>query len=241
MADETATILTFLLDETGSMQSIKDDTIGGFNAYLGSLKQDPRPLEFTLLKFDSNHVEKVCVGMPLADVQLLTPETYQPGASTPLIDAAYKAIEATQAVVDKRTDTPHVLVVIQTDGQENCSTEHSLADLAQLVKVKTALGWGFVFLGAGMDAFAEAGSMGIAAGATLSYGRGKSAQTFHMMAENTQSYRMSGQATSLHFTPEQRQETSDDLLPSSTHAAPVPPVSRKRDVIVDDIVLTSKT
>jgi hypothetical protein len=55
------TLVTFLLDETGSMQSIKDDTIGGFNSYLASLKAESAPIDFTLIKFDSRRIEKVCV------------------------------------------------------------------------------------------------------------------------------------------------------------------------------------
>jgi hypothetical protein len=61
------TLVTFLLDETGSMESIKDDTIGGFNAYLGSLKAESAPIDFTLIKFDSRRIEKVCVAVPVAE------------------------------------------------------------------------------------------------------------------------------------------------------------------------------
>jgi hypothetical protein len=81
------TLVTFLLDETGSMESIKDDTIGGINSYLGSLKAEAAPIDFTLIKFDSRRIEKVCVAVPVSQVAELTMESYQPGASTPLIDA----------------------------------------------------------------------------------------------------------------------------------------------------------
>lgn len=248
MADDTATILTFLLDETGSMQSIKDDTIGGFNAYVESLKADQRPLEFSLLKFDSNHVEKVYVGVPIADVQPLTPDSYRPGAMTPLIDATYKAIEATDAALSARADAPHILVVVQTDGQENCSTEHSRTELAQLVKEKTTKGWGFVFLGAGIDAFAEAGGLGFSAQNTLSYGRRNTQQTFGAMAVNTASYRGGGGAMSLAWSDTQRTDAGDQYAPVSPTSAPAPsmptPASagtpRTRTPIVDEIDLTTK-
>ena len=46
------TLVTFLLDETGSMESIKDDTIGGFNSYLSTLKSSATPIDFTLIKYD---------------------------------------------------------------------------------------------------------------------------------------------------------------------------------------------
>ena len=248
MAEDTATILTFLLDETGSMQSIKDDTIGGFNAYIESLKTDPRPLKFTLLKFDSNHVEKVYVGTPIADVQPLTPDSYHPGAATPLIDATYKAIQATDAVVSAHADAPHVLVVVQTDGQENCSTEHTRAELAQLVKEKTAQGWGFVFLGAGIDAFAEAGSLGFSVHNTLSYSRQHTQQTFGAMGFKTASYRSGGEASSLAWSDTQRSNVGNKYVPVSPTPAPVPSAptppgvgtARTRVPIVDEIDLVTK-
>src|SRR5262245_66571405 len=81
---------TLVTDETGSMESIKDDTIGGFNSYLGSLKAEAAPIDFTLIKFDSRRIEKVCVAIPVLQVAELTMESYQTSASTPLIDAHYK-------------------------------------------------------------------------------------------------------------------------------------------------------
>jgi len=90
------TLVTFLLDETGSMESIKDDTIGGFNSYLSALKGSGELIDFTLIKFDSRRIEKVCVAIPVSDVAELDTKSYQPGASTPLIDAAYKTIKAVE-------------------------------------------------------------------------------------------------------------------------------------------------
>lgn len=58
-------VIGFLLDETGSMQSIKDDTIGGFNSYLDTIQTEYRgPVNFSLVKFDSNRHERVCDGAP---------------------------------------------------------------------------------------------------------------------------------------------------------------------------------
>jgi hypothetical protein len=81
---------------TMHVESIKDDTIGGFNSYLGSLKAEAAAIDFTLIKFDSRRIEKVCVAVPVSQVAELTMESYQPGASTPLIDAAYKTIKAVE-------------------------------------------------------------------------------------------------------------------------------------------------
>lgn len=239
--DQT-TLVSLLLDESGSMQDILDDTIGGYNTYLASL-QDPTAgaVVFTLIKFDSNKIDKAYVGVPVADVPSLTCESYHPGASTPLIDAAYKTITATAELVTLRQDSPHVLVVIQTDGLENASTEHTNEELHQLVKEKAAMGWGFVFLGAGMDAFAQAGKWGISAGATMSYARDKSAQVFYVMAQNTACYRSTGARVSLDFAPDQRTAAGETPTPPKVSVVPTvplaPPVLPKRPSIVDDFSL----
>lgn len=159
------TLVTFLLDETGSMASIKDDTIGGFNSYLETLKTSGASIDFTLIKFDSNRLEKVCVAAPIKEVAELSPETYQPGATTPLVDAAYKTIKAVEKSLNG--SKPKVVVCIQTDGHENASTEHTWDELNALIKEKTADGWQFNFLGTGIDAYDTGRRMGVAAESTI--------------------------------------------------------------------------
>lgn len=240
--------VTLLLDETGSMESIRDDTIGGFNSYLRSLKALDAEVAFTLLKFDSNRVEKVHVRTAVGWVPELTRATYQPGAMTPLWDAAVKAIRATEAA---QTDGCKVIVVIQTDGHENASREHTLAELQDLVKAKTAAGWEFVFLGAGFDAYASAQAMGIAASGTVAYSRDRSAATFNSLAANTRSY-VCGQSVTMGFDEDQKAEMGDqwqqpagsDPLAAGDHfgAGPVPPRARAgvpRRSLINDIDLSA--
>src|SRR5262249_3867159 len=119
------TLVTFLLDETGSMELIKDDTIGGVNSFLRSLEAGAAPVDFTLTKVDGRRIENVAV--PVSQVAELTMESYQPGASTPLIDAAYKTIKAVEKSLNG--SNPKVVVCIQTDGHENASTEHTWGEL----------------------------------------------------------------------------------------------------------------
>lgn len=242
MAKKTETMVTFVLDETGSMNTIKDDTIGGFNSYLETLKAGKNPIRFTLLKFDSNRTEKVCVDIPVKDVLPLTPETYQPGAMTPLIDACYKAIIATaEKVAEKKMN---VAIVIQTDGYENASTQYTTDDLAALVKEKTALGWAFTFLGAGIDAFGQARQFGIASAQTVTYDRDKSAQAFHAAAQSTTRYAATGATLDAAFTSAERQSTGGHMpsgaTPTDKTLSNVTSAARRvqgRKPIVDDISL----
>ncbi len=206
-------IITFVLDETGSMESIKDDTIGGFNAYIDGLKRDRHSnggeIEFSLIKFDSNRVDKVCIAVPIEDVAPLTADSYKPGAATPLIDAAYKAIKATEEAVAKRSDSPKILCVIQTDGYENASKEFKMTDLTMLIKEKRSAGWEFIFLGAGLDAFAIANQMGIHSAVTMAYATANSLPTFDSLVSNTNAYRATGKSTSLDWSAAQRISSGD--------------------------------
>jgi hypothetical protein len=156
-----ATFVSFLLDETGSMEPIKDDTLGGLNTYVEKLQRSGGDILFSLVSFNSNRTLKRYVAEPIHEVRPLTAGDYQPSAMTPLIDASVKIIKATAEAVAKRKDDPAVVIVLQTDGEENVSVEYSAADLALLVKEKEQVGWQFVFLGAGLDAFAAARQAGL--------------------------------------------------------------------------------
>lgn len=208
------TVITFLLDRTGSMESIKADTIGGFNTYIDTLKKDAGALiEFSFLQFDSVSIDKVHVGVPIKDVLHLTDATYQPRAWTPLIDAAFKAIKATEEALTRRDDKPQVIVAIQTDGHENSSKEHTWEELNALIKEKTAAGWQFVFMGAGLDAYEQGHKMGIATASTLSYAKNKSAEAFAEAAQSARSYTL-GATADASFSVEAKLHAGDIYDPS---------------------------
>lgn len=213
MTTSRTTALCFVLDQSGSMESIKSDTIGGFNAYLGGLR-DPAygAVEFSLVLFDSNAIDKRHVAAPISDVRDLTNETYQPGAATPLIDAAYKAIVAHRDAIGTRD--VNKLVVIQTDGHENSSTQYTFKDLSALIKDLSAAGWSFVFLGAGIDAFDAGLKMGVAPSTIASYARSKSHETFSILGAKAQAFRASGNTADNNFNAGDRHLMAEDSDPN---------------------------
>ena len=215
------TYLVFLLDETGSMASIKDDTIGGFNAFLDALVGD---FEVTAIKWDSSKQDVVCSGAAPKDVPRLTKDTYVPGAATPLVDVFYKAIKRTEEKIAGRE--VQVQIVVQTDGHENASVEHTSDELHALVKAKTAEGWLFTFVGAGIDAFDAAGKFGISATQTMSYDRHTSAQAFAALSRGTVAYAASGSLKDAAFTDAERAATGGH------YAAPPPKAEDKPDPLV---------
>jgi hypothetical protein len=198
------TLVTFLLDRTGSMGVVREATITGFNEYLESLVGED--IRFTLVQFDSSSTDVLCANKPVAEVLPLTHETYQPRASTPLYDAACKTIDAVQ------TDDK-VIFVILTDGQDNCSRAFTHADLAERVRDKTAAGWQFVFLGAGIDAYAVASSLGISRGSTMSYNKSDrgTRHTFGAVARNT-GLVASGAAATMDFSDDQKAAAGDPTV-----------------------------
>jgi hypothetical protein len=98
MADTQTTLVTFLLDRSGSMGDIWDETIGGFNAYIETLQRGGEAIKFTLLQFDTGGIDKCCVAEPVANIKRLDRDSYQPRGGTPLIDAAFKTINGRRGV-----------------------------------------------------------------------------------------------------------------------------------------------
>ena len=158
----------FLLDVSGSMESCRDDTIGGFNAFLADQKATGGTL--TLIQFDHEY-QVTCEQSKIDDVKPLTRETYKPRGSTALMDAIGRLIKEW-----KGTSNPSV--VILTDGLENASHKFTKAHIKDLIETKTKEGWTFAYLGANQDAFSEAGSIGIAPGCTMNYDGNRTPEAF---------------------------------------------------------------
>lgn len=212
------TLVTFLLDRTGSMEPIKSQTIEAFNAYLATLQAErDAKIEFSLIQFDSVSVDRICVGLPVRDVPLLTTKTYVPRGLTPLIDAAMETINAVERLLanrvdlTQRRDNPRVVICIQTDGQENASTRHTWNTLRETITAKQLAGWQFNFMGAGIDAYREASFMGVAHSHTVSYST-DSAHTHNVFvasASNTANF-AAGRSSSTGYTGLQKREAGDD-------------------------------
>jgi len=177
-----AMLVTFVLDETGSMGVVRDATISGFNEYVESLKKGATgPVKFTLTKFDSSKTQIVCNAIDIKDVAPLNRDTYTPGAMTPLYDAVAATIRATDEKLTPIVNKPTVLCVIMTDGEENASKEYTREKLFALIKEKEAQGWRFVYLGANQDAWLVGQALGLAKGNVVTYDQSKTVKTFAMV------------------------------------------------------------
>ena len=165
-----SSLITLLLDRSGSMESCRSATIEAYNAYIAGLKAEQEAkIDFTFVQFDTQGFDKVHVREPIATIPDLTNATFVPRGGTPLVDAAYDTILATEKAVSEMGNNPRVVIAIQTDGQENSSMHHSFEDLTALIHRKKEEGWQFVFMGAGINAYAQATRMGMNVEESISY------------------------------------------------------------------------
>lgn len=146
------TKVVLLLDRTGSMQSVKKETIEGFNGYLDELSKNKSlgSLKLHVTQFDSEGIDVLADMVRLPNVPRLSHESYVPRATTPLYDAIGKTIRA----VEDRTNGSKVLFVTLTDGQENASREWDLSKVKALILEKEQKDkWTFSYIGVGLDAW----------------------------------------------------------------------------------------
>lgn len=142
-----------ILDASGSMQSIKAQTITGFNETVQTIKDAQRKHEnqehlISLVVFNSSKIDTVYDRVAASDVKELNDDTYIPDCSTPLYDAMGQGLNALRSNVGK---DDRVLVTIITDGYENASTEYSGTAIKSLVDELKSKGWVFTYIGANQD------------------------------------------------------------------------------------------
>ena len=166
------TELVFILDRSGSMAGLEDDTIGGFNAMIERQKGEPGEAIVSTVLFD-NCSKVIHDRLPLGWVPALTRKEYYVRGCTALLDAVGGAIRHIGNVhkYAREEDRPErTLFVITTDGMENASRAYDYRRVKALIeRQKERYGWEFLFLGANIDAAKEAARFGITADRAANY------------------------------------------------------------------------
>lgn len=161
MSDKT--LISILVDHSGSMYDIATDTEGGIKSFLADQAKLPGKVKVRLAEFD-NRYKVVYEATKLKDV----PDyKLNPAGATALVDAIGKTLVETAQIADK---FDNVIVVILTDGYENSSREWTTESVKDLITEKQEAGWQVIFLGANIDAVKVGGEYGIGSGSTLTYG-----------------------------------------------------------------------
>jgi len=160
----------FILDRSGSMANMIDDTIGGFNSFVESQKSLGGTMSLYL--FD-NEFEIVYENTPIENVRVLTTNTFIPRGSTALHDAIGNVINKLNKIdIPENTS---IKIIIMTDGFENASKKYTADHIKDLIEIHTKLGWNFMYIGANQDSILEASKLGIDAEDTLDF----DAETVH--------------------------------------------------------------
>ncbi len=189
MTDINKTHIYFLLDRSGSMQSIKSDTEEGFAAFIAEQVDGAGECLVTLAQFDNDY-EVVYRNVPVVDAP---PLVLVPRSMTALLDSMGRLINEAGAELaalpeDRRPGT--VIVAIMTDGMENASREYTHEAIKALVEQQsTQYSWQFLYMGADQDAIEVGRSIGVQEGNSLTYARGKVADAQRMVGDKVRGYR----------------------------------------------------
>lgn len=215
-------MICLILDRSGSMAGREADVIGGVNTFIDEQKKLPDPASIAMVRFDSAAVERFRPMQALAEVKPLTAEDYQPRGGTPLLDAIGKTLAELEN--DWKAEQPErAILVIVTDGQENESREYTKTKIKEMIESRQASGkWAIVYLGANVDAFSEAGSLGILGANTGGYvnsARGTKA-VYAAMSESVTQMRATG-ATAAHNLGRNIAE-DEDTNPRAPNPIPAP-------------------
>ena len=166
------TEIVFILDRSGSMAGLEDDTIGGFNAMIEKQKGEPGEAYVSTVLFD-NVSEVIHDRVDIQKIEPITEADYYVRGCTALLDAVGTAIHHIGNVhkYAREEDRPEkTIFVITTDGMENASRKYSYDRLkAMIQRQKETYGWEFIFLGANIDAAREAARFGIDADRAANY------------------------------------------------------------------------
>jgi len=167
-AESRSILINFVLDRSGSMGSIQDATISGFNEFKNGQAAEDGEAFFTLTLFDTRF-ETVCEAVPIREVSDLDRSTYRPDGMTSLFDAIGHTMRITDDFVAAHSPD-QVLFVIMTDGGENSSREFSGERIFQMIEDRQKLAqYEFMYLGANQDSYAVGRDMGVRDGRMMDY------------------------------------------------------------------------
>lgn len=170
--NKNLTELVYIMDESGSMYNLRDDTIGGYNQMIDEQKSAPGEARVTTVLFNHTH-RRIVDNMDVREVPKIASKDYTPNSSTAMLDAIGDTVIE---IGKKLADMPEherpgkVIVTIITDGEENSSTEYTLKQIKDMIEEqRNKYSWMFVFIGANIDAMSVGSSIGIDRKLTKNY------------------------------------------------------------------------
>ncbi len=204
---EADTVITVIIDASGSMSGITSATLEGYNSFINKQREEDGKVLVSLILFDTQPKRDAVGGymwgeqelrlvrpytaLDLDEVPELTSDVYKPDGGTPLRDAIGNGIGFTDTILHNvKTENPDTLVVIITDGGENTSQDYSGNLVKEMVKKREADGWTFIYMGANQDSWSETQNLGFSKGNVMNYAAADIKEgAFDKIAASTVCYR----------------------------------------------------
>lgn len=182
--------IVFIIDESGSMSGTESDVIGGFNTLVNRQKLETEgKISITLYKFN-DRITPIVRHLDIHEVQPLDIHNYIPGGSTALLDAIGNGIME-EDEYNNHPDTvkpDKVMMVIITDGYENSSRRYTKSDISTMIAThEKQLNWEFIYLGADLDSFSDADTIGLQYQSSVS--KTELSRVFESISEESANYR----------------------------------------------------
>lgn len=150
--------LVAIVDRSGSMSGLREETVGGLNTFLKEQQELPGHANLTVVMYDDKY-EVPLKSVALKDVAPFTLEDFVPRGMTATYDAVGKAISELEELNPEKA-----IIMIVTDGGENASKEYSQPAVAAKVKAAEDRGWEVVFLAQNLDAQVASTALGMTRG-----------------------------------------------------------------------------
>lgn len=162
--NKNLTELVFIIDKSGSMSGLENDTIGGFNSLIEKQKKETGKAIVSTILF-SDVIDVIHDRLDIDQVPNLTSKDYFVCGCTALLDAIGQTLTRIIHVQENLKDDEQpekTLFIITTDGMENSSKEYSYKKIKELINmVKEKYNYEFIFLGANIESEEEASKLGI--------------------------------------------------------------------------------
>ena len=195
MTNQNLIEIVAILDRSGSMSSVRDDAIGGFNTFVDTQRELPGETNVTVVLFDDRY-DFLYNGVDIKKVEPLTTETYVPRGMTALLDAIGRTISSVGERLAKTKPSKRpskVLVAILTDGQENSSHEYTREKVFDMIEhQRNRYSWEFVFLAANQDAITTGQSLGVHYNQAFAATPDGTRTAYAMMSASAVSFRTTG-------------------------------------------------
>lgn len=167
---KNSTAVVLLIDESGSMRKLRNDTIGSVNMFISEQAGLPGDCHIKIVTFDSDAM--TIRSGPARRIEEITERDYAPSGMTALYDALKSEIKILGEALQETPESERpdrVVFAIITDGEDTASvsTRHEIRDM--IMHQESVYSWQFLYLAAGFDAFSQAAKMGIQPGYSAQY------------------------------------------------------------------------